>query len=559
MELYILDKSFNLVKVISNYKSVIWAKRYLENGDCELVLPLGDIKKVFNSLELAANTQSDYIDISNYSELRLSNETIPRTGANPAHFGIYFYKDGVEQGLLDMDSYLDNGNSFDISEYEGLKFYVSYTSGNYSLSYRLQSNGILDVIRPGYYIVRSDDDMICRIKDLTVETDRDNGDKVTVKAYDMKSILDQRYMYGPYSINTTTHSFIYHINHLISRELQTWADENGNRTMIGYYNSDSVDEWSISDKEIDIQNEQSALGEYIRKQCSDNGIGIKVILEKIPVGPQLELEYRLTLILYDGSNKTSSVVFSDEIGNLLSSKYSLENNNYYNACLIKTNDSETSDKYTFCYPDDVGGFAGDDKLATGSGPLSIDRFETSFDSDIAYSPDYETLRDTLYPGGTLTTNTAGTQGEYKVSDLKIECVTSRFKEWLQDHYTGTITTENGVEYFNIPSQTAVAKLSRATNTESWKVKMTTVAMYAALWNAAKVALAENTPKETFEGTVIPNGQFKYKTDYDLGDVVRIENKYGISADARIIEVIESIDENGENLSLSFENKNIKMA
>ena len=89
--------------------------------------------------------------------------------------------------------------------------------------------------------------------------------------------------------------------------------------------------------------------------------------------------------------------------------------------------------------------------------------------------------------------------------------------------------------------------------------MTTVAMYAALWNAAKVALAENLPKETFEGTVIPNGQFKYKTDYDLGDVVRIENKYGISADARIIEVIESIDENGENLSLSFENKNIKMA
>ena len=85
------------------------------------------------------------------------------------------------------------------------------------------------------------------------------------------------------------------------------------------------------------------------------------------------------------------------------------------------------------------------------------------------------------------------------------------------------------------------------------------AMYAALWNAAKVALAENLPKETFEGTVIPNGQFKYKTDYDLGDVVRIENKYGISADARIIEVIESIDENGENLSLSFENKNIKMA
>ena len=480
MELYILDKEFNTVAIISSFKSVIWAKRYLENGDCELVIPIGEIKKQNFTTGMLVNQKGDYIDVRDYSELYVSNESIPRTGQSPAHLFVYPVINGIDQEPISLDDQLDNGGLFDISSYDGIKFRINYSSGTYSFNYKLKSNGILDVIRPGYYIVRSDDDMICRIKDLTVETDRDNGDKVTVKAYDMKSILDQRYMYGPYSINTTTHSFIYHINHLISRELITWADENINRTMIGDYNSDSVDEWSVSDKEIDIQNEQSALGEYIRKQCSDNGIGIKVILEKIPAGPQLELEYRLTLILYDGSNKTSSVVFSDENGNLLSSKYSLENNNYYNACLIKTNDSETSDKYTFCYPDDVGGFAGDDKLATGSGPLSIDRFETSFDSDIAYSPDYETLRDTLYPGGTLTTNTAGTQGEYKVGDLKIECVTSRFKEWLQDHYTGTITTENGVEYFNIPSQTAVAKLSRATNTESWKVKMTTVAMYAAL-------------------------------------------------------------------------------
>ncbi len=555
MELYVLDSNFKAIKIINNYKSLIWAKRYINNGDCELVCPIDGVKKNGYAINLVALVKSDYIDVRDYSELYLTNETIP----SAASLLLFPYINGEEQESINIRNELDNGTVIDISAYDGIKLFMPYSDGTYTLNCKFKGSGILDVLKPGCYIVRSDDDMICRIKDLTVETDRDNGDKVTVKAYDMKSILDQRYMYGPYSINTTTHSFIYHINHLISRELLTWADENGNRTMIGDYNSDSVDEWSVSDKEIDIQNEQSALGEYIRKQCSDNGIGIKVILEKIPAGPQLELEYRLTLILYDGSNKTSSVFFSDENGNLLSSKYSLENNNYYNACLIKTNDSEASDKYTFCYPDDVGGFAGDDKLATGSGPLSIDRFETSFDSDIAYSPDYETLRDTLYPGGTLTTNTAGTQGEYKVGDLKIECVTSRFKEWLQDHYTGTITTENGVEYFNIPSQTAVAKLSRATNTESWKVKMTTVAMYAALWNAAKVALAENLPKETFEGTVIPNGQFKYKTDYDLGDIVRIENKYGISADARIIEVIESIDENGENLSLSFENKNIKMA
>ena len=47
--------------------------------------------------------------------------------------------------------------------------------------------------------------------------------------------------------------------------------------------------------------------------------------------------------------------------------------------------------------------------------------------------------------------------------------------------------------------------------------------------------------------------FVYKTDYNLGDVVTVENEYGISVGARIVEVVEVDDDNGYSVQPKFEN------
>lgn len=52
-------------------------------------------------------------------------------------------------------------------------------------------------------------------------------------------------------------------------------------------------------------------------------------------------------------------------------------------------------------------------------------------------------------------------------------------------------------------------------------------------------LAEHTPTYAFEGEIDPNLQYIYGVDYSIGDIVQVENEYGIAATARIIEVIES--------------------
>lgn len=60
----------------------------------------------------------------------------------------------------------------------------------------------------------------------------------------------------------------------------------------------------------------------------------------------------------------------------------------------------------------------------------------------------------------------------------------------------------------------------------------------------KEKLTDYIATETFSGDVAPSISYEYKKDYDLGNVVNIENEYGITAKSRIVEIIESWDDNG---------------
>ena len=67
----------------------------------------------------------------------------------------------------------------------------------------------------------------------------------------------------------------------------------------------------------------------------------------------------------------------------------------------------------------------------------------------------------------------------------------------------------------------------------------------------KEILAENTKTESFEGNVDPNTNYVFNRDYFLGDIVNIENEYGMTSIVRITEVIESWNENGYSCIPTF--------
>lgn len=67
------------------------------------------------------------------------------------------------------------------------------------------------------------------------------------------------------------------------------------------------------------------------------------------------------------------------------------------------------------------------------------------------------------------------------------------------------------------------------------------------------ALNETKALTTFTGEIVPNASYKLGEHYFLGDIVTIEHQYGISANVRITDITENLDENGYNVVLTYEN------
>ena len=64
-------------------------------------------------------------------------------------------------------------------------------------------------------------------------------------------------------------------------------------------------------------------------------------------------------------------------------------------------------------------------------------------------------------------------------------------------------------------------------------------------------LASSNYAESFEGSAESTMGFRLNKDYFLGDIVQVINEYGISATPRILEIIESEDDNGIRIIPTF--------
>lgn len=75
---------------------------------------------------------------------------------------------------------------------------------------------------------------------------------------------------------------------------------------------------------------------------------------------------------------------------------------------------------------------------------------------------------------------------------------------------------------------------------------------AALLFRGQSKLAELIMTQSFDASVNPHGNLRYKTDFDLGHTVRIlSKKWGVTLDTRITEIEESYDGGGQSLGITF--------
>ena len=231
------------------------------------------------------------------------------------------------------------------------------------------------------------------------------------------------------------------------------------------------------------------VGDKIREYCSLFGWGYKAEL----VNGKIQFSF------YKGADRSDSVVFSPEYENITTSDYFEDRSELKNYVLIG------------------GQGQGADRVMVLVGDTSgADRYEMFVDA-------------------------------------KDQSSIVTYGEMTKAYSGGTIVPVLGTETFEyVLNGTTIATLDTDAPTSDTKCNLTLGVYELQLVDRAVAAVSEYKAKTEFESEVIPNVTFVYGQDYFLGDIVKVENEFGISVNARISEVVEVEDENGYSIQPTFE-------
>ncbi len=329
------------------------------------------------------------------------------------------------------------------------------------------------------YISRDDDEMVCEIKKIEIQTDEENGDQIIVTGTDIKDILNKRIVMNQTNFNGLVEDYI---RTLITDAFINPKDPNR-----------KISNFVLADKQgftetIREQVTYDYIGDKVQELCQQFGWGYKVTVKN----------GNFVFSLYKGKDKSQYITFSQNYDNISTTDYQEDNGNIKNVALI-AGEGEGVDRKTTTIGSEEG----------------INRNELYVDArDVSSTIDYDELLNN-YPNG-------------------IEKVI------------------NNVIYYQA-NGTNIAILTKDEKGEVSEVKLCDDIYTENLKSVGKEKMAEYVSVTSFTGDIIVGVNYKYKEDYNLGDIVNILNEYGMSVNARITEIIESRDDNGYTMEPTFEN------
>lgn len=391
----------------------------------------------------------------------------------------------------------------------------------------IEANGQnIELLQEGYFIARNDDDMVCRIKKIDINTDVENGNFLTIMAYDVKDILSQRIIWNQTNMTGNVEDCIYKLldENLINCKLTE-------RIIV---NSKGITCFKLDDKQnfeevMTGQTSYRNVEEKVQELCKKYGWGHKVTVK----------DKDFYFSLYKGTDVSDKVIFSSDFENLLSSKYTSDKTNIANVALIG-GEGEGSKR---------------SKNISGKGE-GLYRHEIFVDAkDISKTITLEELTK-MYP--TTENNGQGYivqengRSVYKMNYIDIDIVDNKQLEELKKQYpNGEETIKNENKYYRVHNL-VIADIFTNEEGNSEDVILRDIIYSVYLLTRGYEKLAEYGATESFEGEIEPSTTFQYKKDYFLGDIVTVRNEYGIEKKVRITEIIEVKDENGYIVEPKFE-------
>lgn len=147
---------------------------------------------------------------------------------------------------------------------------------------------------------------------------------------------------------------------------------------------------------------------------------------------------------------------------------------------------------------------------------------------VIFSPDFDNVVNTEYEyDETNISNTALIGGEGEGNERKFQ----------------TLGNTEGMERYEL--------FVDAKDVSSNNGEISTTEYNNMLLERGREKIAENTFVETYDGELENTNTYIYKEDYELGDVVQIVDKFGIESTPKILEIIESDNENGYKIVATY--------
>lgn len=368
------------------------------------------------------------------------------------------------------------------------------------------STAYLELLKEDNYLYRYDDDMFCKIESVEIQTDEEQGDYIIATAKDMCRILAGRIVRWQIVYSGTVAGFL---RKVLTDNVINPAQA---QRRIANFEIDTSNFSEFKDT-IEVSAFTNDLLNIVLSTCKTFNYGFRVSYD-ISVG---KLKFRL----YKGVNKASAdsddyIEFSPAFANILSSHYKTDKSNYKNVVYVGYKD--TTDE-THLLSMHYG----------GTEPQGENRREVYVDgTGTSRSITYEELLQ-MYP-----------------SLVKV---------------SGTATDENGkpvvvASYYSSEDAPQTPETAVATSIgegENEKITVTDYTYFKLIRAIGSNTLEEHRPTKEYSGNADTVDTYEYKTDYNLGDIVKVINEYGIEAEAQIVSVLESDDnENGYQVEPKFE-------
>lgn len=373
----------------------------------------------------------------------------------------------------------------ELSTQEDIVFNKRFNDVGYCALKVACDNEMLDLLKAGNYIFRYDDDILCRIEKAAIDTDVEQGDYLTVDAVDMNNILAGRIVRWDVSYSGTVAGFI---KRLITENIIN--PPQAQRKIKNFVFDDS--NFNEFTETISVAKDTATkdLLQLIITTCKTHNYGFRVLLN-------IETK-TLVFRLKKGVNKATMqseeyVEFSPNFANIVSSHYKEDESNYKNVVYVGYKSSNKDDENVYL--------------------LSLYEGDTE--------PQGEARRE-IYVDATNTSR-----------EIKLE--------ELQSLY-GTLTKEGNTYFATVDGvKTAVAtfEISTSDGVTTEKITANDFTYLQLIRIVGLNTLAERVKTQEFSGEVDTIDTYEYKKDYDLGDIVKVANEYGIEAPAQITEVTES--------------------